>query len=197
MRSSENADETAEVAPAAARQPAVGSSSSLPVVRRACMSVCACAASASGRSRSSSALTPRSTPRPRAWPTVWSRPTRAAGRRRVRDGRGRGLRAVAQGARAVRARRRLRQRLGRAEHGRDRPADAALGGRRRLLADAPRRAPRDGRGAARRPLRAGGAGRAARRRRARRYPLAEAAQAHTDMQARRTTGKLLLDPTAA
>jgi NADPH2:quinone reductase len=29
------------------------------------------------------------------------------------------------------------------------------------------------------------------------YPLAEAAQAHTDMQARRTTGKLLLDPTAA
>jgi NADPH2:quinone reductase len=28
------------------------------------------------------------------------------------------------------------------------------------------------------------------------YPLAEAAQAHTDMQARRTTGKLLLDPTA-
>ena len=29
------------------------------------------------------------------------------------------------------------------------------------------------------------------------YPLADAAQAHTDMQARRTTGKLLLDPTAA
>jgi NADPH:quinone reductase len=29
------------------------------------------------------------------------------------------------------------------------------------------------------------------------YPLAEAARAHTDMQARRTTGKLLLDPTAA
>ena len=29
------------------------------------------------------------------------------------------------------------------------------------------------------------------------YPLAQAAQAHTDMQARRTTGKLLLDPTAA
>jgi len=28
------------------------------------------------------------------------------------------------------------------------------------------------------------------------YPLAEAARAHTDMQARRTTGKLLLDPTA-
>jgi NADPH2:quinone reductase len=26
------------------------------------------------------------------------------------------------------------------------------------------------------------------------YPLAAAAQAHTDMQARRTTGKLLLDP---
>ena len=29
------------------------------------------------------------------------------------------------------------------------------------------------------------------------YSLADAAQAHTDMQARRTTGKLLLDPTAA
>jgi len=29
------------------------------------------------------------------------------------------------------------------------------------------------------------------------YPLADAARAHTDMQARRTTGKLLLDPTAA
>jgi len=28
------------------------------------------------------------------------------------------------------------------------------------------------------------------------YPLADAARAHTDMQARRTTGKLLLDPTA-
>ncbi len=28
------------------------------------------------------------------------------------------------------------------------------------------------------------------------YPLAEAARAHEDMQARRTTGKLLLDPTA-
>jgi NADPH2:quinone reductase len=27
------------------------------------------------------------------------------------------------------------------------------------------------------------------------YPLAEAARAHTDMEARRTTGKLLLDPT--
>jgi NADPH2:quinone reductase len=29
------------------------------------------------------------------------------------------------------------------------------------------------------------------------YPLADAVRAHTDMQARRTTGKLLLDPTAA
>ena len=29
------------------------------------------------------------------------------------------------------------------------------------------------------------------------YPLADAARAHSDMQARRTTGKLLLDPTAA
>jgi NADPH:quinone reductase len=28
------------------------------------------------------------------------------------------------------------------------------------------------------------------------YPLADAARAHADMQARRTTGKLLLDPTA-
>jgi NADPH2:quinone reductase len=28
------------------------------------------------------------------------------------------------------------------------------------------------------------------------YPLGEAALAHTDMEARRTTGKLLLDPTA-
>jgi len=26
------------------------------------------------------------------------------------------------------------------------------------------------------------------------YPLSDAARAHTDMQARRTTGKLLLDP---
>ena len=28
------------------------------------------------------------------------------------------------------------------------------------------------------------------------YPLAEAAQAHIDLRARRTTGKLLLDPAA-
>jgi NADPH:quinone reductase len=28
------------------------------------------------------------------------------------------------------------------------------------------------------------------------YPLSEAARAHEDMQARRTTGKLLLDPAA-
>ena len=104
------------------------------------------------------------------------------------------LRPVRRGARAVRPHRGLRHR-GReqntVETGRlMRKSRAVIGFWLMHCLGRPRH---DG-GAAARPLRARRPRRAARRRSASTYPLSEVRQAHEDLQGRRTTGKLLLDP---
>ena len=77
----------------------------------------------------------------------------------------------------------------------DRAPDAPLTRRDRLLADAPDPAPRRGRGDDRRPARRGRRGRARGRGRRRLPALRGAPRARGRWPARRTTGKLLLDPT--
>ncbi len=87
----------------------------------------------------------------------------------------------------------LRDRLPRAERGRDRPSAAPLPRRDRLLAHAPDPAARRGRGDDRRPVRRRRRGRARGRRRRRLPALGGAARARGPRRARHP-GKLLLDP---
>ena len=107
---------------------------------------------------------------------------------------GRVFDAVRRRAGAVRADRGLWHREPRAEHARDRPADAKEPRGHRVLADALPRPPRHDGGAARRPVRAARHAASSCRRSARPTRLSEVRRAHEDLQGRRTSGKLLLDP---
>ena len=121
---------------------------------------------------------------------------RREGRRRPAHERHR-LRGPARRARPARAHRRLRQRRPPPQRGRDQLPAPDLEVGPRLLADALRRQEaRADRLDDRRAARRGGRRATSRSWSAGVYPLADAASAHADIAERRSTGKLLLDPTA-
>ena len=122
-----------------------------------------------------------------------------AGGRGVRDGGRRGVRRLLPGARAVRAAGGVRDRLAAAQPGAQRIAAASLARGRGLLHLPLPAAPGHVRAGAGGPVRARGGEPAHPRLEVvvgHTYPLEQAPQAHIDLRERRTTGKLLLDPSA-